>query len=468
MEVQTPEQARQKQATHALQTSIRRDGEDVVVKASLIDLKTQAHVSEFSSRFSSAMLGAIPGAITGTVSAGLQLQGGVNTDALSQAATIPYDHGLHILLQDSQHTKEAIELFEEAARLDPRSPLPLAGLVEAEVKGFGDTKDSALLAKAGKDLQAAENLNPDSVSVHLAAGGLSEAKGEYEKAREHYVRVRDLEPRNVDALIRIAGVYDKLDMREKAEETYRSAIEIDPRFYEPYEYLGVFYYFKGEYAKAAEQFKRVTELAPGVYRPYANLANSLEKLGRYGQAEQALLTSLQIQETPAGLNNMGTLLATQKRDADAVLFYERSVALNPKDYVHLLNLADSNRRLGHAKSAHAEYRRGMDLALGELRENPRDGLVRAFVAYFAARLSIRDRAMDEIKQALQLSPGNSRVIARAVLTYDALGLWDQAIATLNGVPPELLSDLNREPDLADFSQDPRFRQLVVETLKGDK
>ena len=74
----------------------------------------------------------------------------------------------------------------------------------------------------------------------------------------------------------------------------------------------------------------------------------------------------------------------------------------------------------------------------------------------------------KIKQALQLSPGNSRVIARAVLTYDALGLWDQAIATLNGVPPELLSDLNREPDLADFSQDPRFRQLVVETLKGDK
>jgi serine/threonine protein kinase/tetratricopeptide (TPR) repeat protein len=466
LSVQTLAQARNMHATHALQTSVRREGEDMVVQGSLIDLKNQTHVREFSNRYTPSTMGAMPAAITGAVSAGLQLRGGVNTEVLSPAATVPYDRGLHILTQDTQHLPEGIQLFEEAARLDSRSPLPLAGLVEAEVRSFGETKDSALLAKAEKDLQAAENLNPDSVSVHLAAGKLSEAEGQYEKAREQYVRVKDIEPRNADAFVRIAGVYDKLNMPEKALEAYQTAIEIDPTYYEPYEYLGVFYYRRGQYTEAAEQFKKVTELAPGMYRAYSNLAGALENLDRYAEAEQALRASLKIQETAAGLNNMGTILASQKRDAEAVPYYERSVALNPKDYVHLLNLADSNRRLGHVRTAQAEYKNGLALALSELSEDPRRPDVRAFVAYFAVRLGRRRRAEDEIKQALRLSPNDSQVVQMAVLTYEALGLRSLALVTLSGATPQLLSELDREPDLADFSHDPRFKQLVDGKIKG--
>ena len=183
IQVRTPEQAQQAHATHAFETSIRRDGTDLVVDGSLVDLKTQTRIRQFSNRYSPAAFGKIPDAIAGTVSAGLALEGTSNSEVLSPTATAPYDRGLQELSQDDPNPKQAIQLFQEAARLDPNSPLPLAALVEAEVKDFSKSKDPTQLSNAQNDLRTAERLNPDSLSVHFAAGSLNEATGEYEKAR---------------------------------------------------------------------------------------------------------------------------------------------------------------------------------------------------------------------------------------------------------------------------------------------
>lgn len=103
----------------------------------------------------------------------------------------------------------------------------------------------------------------------------------------------------------------------------------------------------------------------------------------------------------------------------------------------------------------------MDMALAELRENPKLGYQRSFVAYIAARLGDRERAADEIGQALQLSPGENKVIRNAVLTYETLGQRERAMQVLEGATPEMLRELDRQPDLADFRQQLRFQQLVA-------
>jgi hypothetical protein len=90
------------------------------------------------------------------------------------------------------------------------------------------------------------------------------------------------------------------------------------------------------------------------------------------------------------------------------------------------------------------------------------------VAYIAARFGDRKRAEDEIAQALQLSPGETKVIRSAVLTYEALGQRDRAIQVLNTATPDLLRELDRQPDVADFSRDSRFRQLVARNSNGGK
>jgi len=104
--------------------------------------------------------------------------------------------------------------------------------------------------------------------------------------------------------------------------------------------------------------------------------------------------------------------------------------------------------------------------MATLKENPHLGYPRGYVAYIAARLGDRKRAEDEIAQALQLSPGETKVIRSAVLTYEALGQRDRAIQVLDSATPDLLRELDRQPNLVDFSRDSRLRQLVAKNPNG--
>jgi serine/threonine protein kinase/tetratricopeptide (TPR) repeat protein len=461
--IQTPEQANQVlHATHALQTKVHREGDELALQASLIDLSTHVPVRQFSGRYSPATVGSMPEALAGVVSAALRLHGTLTTETLSREATAPYDRGLYLLRKDDQGLDEAIPQFEEAARLNPRSPLPLAGLTEAELMKFQGTAAHGTIEDAQRFLNAAESLNPDSVSVLLAAGLLHQTTGQYEKALEDFRRVQDLEPRNPDAFLRSASVYNRLDMSDKAIEDYRKAIELEPDYYKPYHKLGGFYYYRGRYLEAAEQFQKAIDRAPGLFEAYTDLGAAMSDLGRNQEAEQALLTSLKLRETARAWNSLGAIRAYQDRDADAVKYYTRAVTMDPGEYLYWLNLGDSNRRSGRLADAKLAYRKGLNLALIELGGNPRLGLTRAHVAYFAARLGDATRGQDEISQALEMLPGDAEVIVNAVLTYETLRERDQAIKVLGLATPEVLEKLNRQPDLADFRQDIRFIQVVRE------
>jgi eukaryotic-like serine/threonine-protein kinase len=467
--VQTPEQASKVlHATHALQTQVHREGDEYVAEAAVIDLSTMAHVGDFSGRYSRATVGALPAALAGEVSLALRLHSPAVAETLSSEATPPYDKGLYLLRNDDQTYEDAIALFREAARLDPRSPLPPAAMVEALVVKFDNTKDRSCLQEAQQALREAESLNPDSARVRFAGGHLNQTAGQYEKALQDYHRVQDLEPGNIDVLLKIASVYFGADMPDRAIENYRKAIALDPAYYKSYDQFGSFYYYRSNYSEAAEQFQKTIDRAPGNFVAYSNLGAALMDLGNFDEAEAALLKSLELRETAPALNNMGATRAYQGRDAEAVKYYERAIALDPNDYVYLENLADCYRRLGRGEAARNSYRKSMALALVELGENPTLGYPRGFVAYCAARLGNVGRAEVEISQALKSSPSDHKVIENAVLTYEALQQRDKAIIALGGASPELFHQLERHPDLADLRRDPRFQELGAQIGKEGK
>src|SRR5215472_13605362 len=468
-DIQTPEQARDVlHATHALQTTVNSEGDHLVAKGSVIDLATRTKLREFSGRYTNSTIGTLPTALAGSASVALRLHGPATPDVLSSAATSAYDRGLHLLRKDQPSFNDAIAAFEEAARLDPRSPLPPAGLVEANIMKYEQTNQERFVDDARRALRTAESLNPDSPRVRLAAGVLKETTGQYEQALEDYRRVEELEPRNEEVFRRMAAVYDKQQMPSEAIRAYQKAIELDSKYYAGYHGLGVFYYYHGNYQLAAEQFQQSIDRAPGRYDEYTNLGAAYDELGQDAKAEAAFKMSLTIHETPRALNSMGAMLAYQKRDEEAVSYYTKAISLDRSEYLYLINLADSNRRLRRASEAKAAYREAMDMALAALRNDPRNGYHRGFVAYIAARLEDCGRARDEIAQALQLSPAETKVTRSAVLTYEVCGERDRAIPLLEDAPPELLRELDRQPDLADFRQDPRFRRLVNQIPKGGK
>jgi serine/threonine protein kinase/lipopolysaccharide biosynthesis regulator YciM len=466
-QVRTVEQAKTiLNATHVLQTAVKQDGNDLVMHASVINLDTQVSMGESSGRYSLATAGNMPSALAGTVSRALRLQRAAASESLNAAAAVPYAEGLNLLRSGENGYVNAIALLERAARLDPRSTLPLAELVEARIAAFRVTKNAADIEAARRALQAAESIDPDSVAVLLAAGRLFETTGEYEKARENYQRVRELDPRNVDAYLRMAGVEDTLNMPERAIDSYRKAIALEPGYFKPYHHFGVFYYYRGKYRDAAEQFQKSIERAPGRVDAYADLAAALNDGGEDEQAEQALRKSLEIRETADAWNSLGVIRAHQKNDAEAVEHFRRAARSETTNYIYLLNTGDSARRLGLRAEAALAYRNALTLARAELAQNPRLGTPRAFVAYLEAQLGDAQRAADDIAEALQFSPGDSKVMRRAVLTYEALGRHDDSLEVIAKASPELLRELDRHPDLANFSKDPRFRELVDTTSRG--
>jgi serine/threonine protein kinase/tetratricopeptide (TPR) repeat protein len=455
-------------ATHVLQVKLKTDGSDLLAQGAVVDLATNTPLREFNNRYSPATVGTMPAALAGVAAMALDLHGPATRETISPAATPSYDKGLYQLRKDQESYEEAMAFFDDAARLDPRSPLPLAGLVEARIAKFEETNNPGTLDDARRDLDAAESISPDSSRVRLAAGLLKKTAGQYEEALDDYRFVLDRDPQDEDALRRIADVYNKLKMPSQAIAAYQKAIQLDPEYYAGYHALGVFYYYHGDYAQAAEQFQKSVQHAPGLSNEYNNLGAALDELGKHDQAMSAFLTSLKLHENPDALNNMGATLAYLKRDAEAATYYKRAIAMDPAGLLYVENLADSDRRLGHLREAKVEYSKAMAIALSELEMDPRQGLARGYVAYISARLGDRKRAESEIAQALRMSRGETKVMRNAVLTYEVLGERDRAFQELNGAKPEVLHELAQVPDLSDFCNDSRFKQLQAQYQEGGK
>jgi serine/threonine-protein kinase len=465
-EAHTPDDARRDlKATHALQLAVRQEGGAVVAHATVIDLATQTRLEEVTGRYAVSNAGDLSTALTGAVSKALKLRGGTE-EPISAAAATPYAAGLAYLRRDQHGFDQALPLFREAVRLDPHAAKARAGVVEALVQKYNDMNDTRWLTQAEQEFAAATALNPDSIAVLMAGGRLNIARGRYEMALSAYERVAQRQPRNVEVLIRVAEMNDRLNRRQEAVESYQKAIALDPDYYETYQELGSFYFKRGEYVQAVEQFRAVIARAPRFYPAYKNLGGALTDLGRYAEAEQALRTSLSIKTTAGALNNLAAVKAYQKRDLEAIELYKKAYALDPRNYMYLMNLGDSSRRAGLAAESEQDYRAARDAALNDLQINPRSGRTRAYVAYLEARLGDPLRGQQEMEQALELEPNDKMVIRRAVVMYEMLGQRERALAILETATSDVVRELDRQPDLADFRRDPRFSELKAKREKG--
>ncbi len=125
------------------------------------------------------------------------------------------------------------------------------------------------------------------------------------------------------------------------------------------------------------------------------------------------------------------------------------------------DLGTAYRLAGNAPAAKKAYLAGRRLAERELEKNPRDAIVKAQLAYLCARLDQSRRAVTELKRARQPASDSVEVSWWAVLTWDALGDDEQAIAVLRSMPDEMLGRLSRDADLAELRHSSRFKELLA-------
>ena len=462
----TPDRARDVlHATHAIKVTVHREGGEVSVQARVVDLQSNIAVRELSARYTQDDIGALAGALTGLTAGAFRLNEPVSEDKLSPAATEPYLKGIYLLNRDPRSFDEAMAQFREAARLDAKSALPAAGMALALVQKFRSLKDKVYLDEAEDWVRTARSRNPDSARVLLAAGTVASQNGQYLTALQNYQRVQELESRNIDAMLGLAAIYDALQEPDQALAAYRKAQALDPDYYDSYNALGGFYLSNGNYAAAVEQFQKMVVRAPQLSDSYSSLAAALLQLERYSEAEDALQKSLNLQETAQALNNLGVVRYVQGRYEEAATLQKRALAYEPKRVTWMLNVADNLRWAGHVSEARPYYVKARDQAKLDMTLNPQLPAWRAYFAYACGRLGEQARAEDEIRQAVNLAPGNSLVLDISVEVHELLGQREAAIESFRKLTPALQKELTRLPDLADFYKDPRVTREMLQ--KGD-
>ncbi|HEY2389726.1 MAG TPA: protein kinase [Candidatus Angelobacter sp.] len=454
-EVTTPEQAaRVLHATHALQLKLSRQGKDVVVEQSLVELAQQTQVGAFRGQYSPQLIGDIPAALTGAVSSALHLARAKGSDEILPEATAAYDRGLADLARDTYSYDDAIKSFEEAVAQDPHSPLPLAGLADAQLQKFDATKKDAWLDQAKDSLQKAEHLNPDSVRVLLTAGYRSLKEGRYSAAMDYYNRILETEPRNIQALSYRGFTLAAENKEQDAIRSFTRAIDQDRKLYSSYEDFGSFYFNLGRYPEAEEQFRKGIEIA-GRPDAYANLGAVLLDDCKFVEAKKELERVPENKRTPQTLNNLGAVYAYIRKDDLAVDEYKEAIQQEGGNALYRLNIGDSWRRLGKLEDAMSAYREGLRLVEKQLELNPQHAQALAYRAYFRARLKI-EGAKDDANAALTLWPNDSEVIRYAFLAYVALRDKEAALSTYKKGNSNVQKQLELHPDVAELRKDLRF------------
>lgn len=451
-------------ATHILRATITPapDGR-FHLEAQILDTSTGLPLREYRSNFTATTLPfALPEALTATVAAAFHLPSAAAAESVSPAAASAYATANSLLRTDASRGAAAAAVFEQAIALDPASSLPRAGFAEAAFNAWRSTQDATWLIRGREQLAQAIERSPDSLSVHLAAGKLSLAPGAYERAREEFLRATQIDPNSAEAWRGLALAYESMTGHEnEAATAYLKASQVQPSYYAPLTDLCLFYRRVGQYSQAIGYCRQVTALAPALLQGHLNLGGVLTEAGRFADSELELRLALNIDpKSRPVLNNLAAVYQYLGRDSDAVASLRLARAAGPDSTVLMLNLGDSHRRLGQLSEAQSAYRRGLELTRAATSQNSRDAAARAYLAYFLIRLNQTKPGRLELEQALALDERDKTVLRRAILCFVALGDNARAISLLRSAPPDLVHELERQPDLLEFRKDPAVRALA--------
>jgi tetratricopeptide (TPR) repeat protein len=130
---------------------------------------------------------------------------------------------LGITLAQKGRTREAIHMFEEALRLNPKS-------AEARVNLGNALAQAGKVQEAIEEYKQALRINPDYAEAHGNLGAVFQRVGKLPEAVAEYEQALRIEPDYVEAHFNIGFALEKLGRAPEAIGHYRRALELRPNF----------------------------------------------------------------------------------------------------------------------------------------------------------------------------------------------------------------------------------------------
>jgi eukaryotic-like serine/threonine-protein kinase len=451
--------------------SVQRDADHVHLTANLVDAKTLRQLRAREIMWPVGEVADMQEAVVREVAGMLQLElGAKDRQALAAGATSTssaYDYYLqargHLQRRNRADVDQAIDLFKQAIRQDPKYALAFAGLSEAYWWNYRYTGDTAWVGPAQENSSQALQLNNQLAPVYVTRGIIQAGTGHHEDAVQSLERALDLEPVNPSAGRELAAVYEAMGKLEDAESTLKKGLALRPGDWTSLYDLAMFYYRQNRYREAVSLLQRVTDLAPDNSSGYTGLGAVYWMQGQYENAAASYRKSLDLRPTASAYTSLGTIYFFMGRCSDAVEPMRKAVKLLPKRDQFWGNLGDAFACVPGKKSDAVEaYERAVDLAQAASVINPKDADVLSRAALYHARLGKKMEAEAQIGKARQLAPASRDVLWNAALVYELVSQRDRALEALKAAihAGQPLEEVRREPALASLRKDPRYGALV--------
>jgi serine/threonine protein kinase len=378
------------------------------------------------------------------------------------------------------HQEGAIQLFQEAVKLDPNFAQAWAYLSIGQSMGYwlGIDPSPGRLAAAKDALDRALALDPNLPEVHFALGYYRYyAQRDYAGALAEFQQAEKSLPNSADVIEALAALQRRLGHWDEAVAEQRRVVELDPRNIHASFSLATTYRILRRFPEALATVDRALAWTPanrdlGLVSMKADVFLATGDL----QAMEPLLANPRLDPTPHAIYAL-----FQRSYTEAIEILSRALATETDRYarnVEKLLLGLSQQRSGDIAAAHATYRDAAQDFDSQLKKMAPDsfaaGVTHGFLGQAYAGLGEAAAAIAEGQKAMAMQPASKDPVdgpareERMAQIYALLGDADHAIPILKRLlqipyafpitPPLLRLD----PMWDQIRNDPRFQELVSE------
>ncbi len=190
-----------------------------------------------------------------------------------------------------------------------------------------------------------------------------------DEARQAFAQEYGLKPDSGPAYLVLARMLIQANLPEQAAEASERALRLQPGLPMAHFLVGEEALFKSDTARATAEFEAERALNPEYAPVYERLADVYTRTGKYEQAEQLLLQSLELDNSRTGpYLLMGKVLLRRNDPETAAMYLQHAEKMDPSNAMAHQLLGQAYRALGREQQAKEEFAAEVRIhAAGELK-----------------------------------------------------------------------------------------------------
>ena len=256
-------------------------------------------------------------------------------------------------------------------------------------------------SKAIDIYQQAARLDAENPRIFSGIGYLEARQGNYQASVEFYQQAIGLEPKNADFQYALGYAMANLQNYPAAASAYRQAAQLDRKNVNARIGLGVVLFQQKDYSGAFKAYQEAIALDPKSWQAYSSMGLVLIQQGNFVSAVTVLKQAAKLAPKQASVQlKLGTALLRSGNTSEGIAAFEEAAKLEPRNPEVQLEIAEILKDQNDFDGAVAAYKRAIDV---------RPNLVEAYVAIGEIQLQKQDfvGSIITFRRVIQLDPNRA-------------------------------------------------------------